>query len=120
MHLQGIADPGGAGAQNAVQIAVQGVGAVQIHPVVAASRQAKAGQQPGQAEDVIAVHVGNEYPPQLGEAEVAAQELMLRSLTAVEQPKLRPLGQPQGDGRNVACPCRDAGTGAEKGDLHGR
>ena len=45
---------------------------------------------------------------------------MLRAFATVEQPHLRPLGQAQGHSGDVARPGGHAGTGTEKGDLHGR
>jgi hypothetical protein len=67
---------------------------------------------------MVAVHVGHEDPPQLGDAQLTAQELAPVGLTAVEQPELSPLGQAQGHGRDVAGAV-DPRTGAQKGDLHG-
>ena len=66
------------------------------------------------------MHVGDEHPAQLGEAQIAAEKLMLRAFAAVEQPHLRALRQTQRHGGHVACPCWNAGAGSEKGDLQGR
>ena len=101
MAAQGIADPGGGGAHHPFEVIAQGVGSVEVD-TGAGARQAQGGQQPRQAKDVVAVHVGDEDPPQLGDPQLAAQELVLGGLAAVEQPELGPLGQAQGHGRDVA------------------
>jgi len=54
----------------------------------------------------------------LGEAQIAAQKLMLGSLSAIEQPQLRSLRQTQCHRRNIATPGGHAWTGSKKGDLH--
>ena len=66
------------------------------------------------------MHVGDKDPPQLRQAQIAAQKLMLGALATVEQPHLRSLGQTQRHGGDVARPRGHSGTGTEKGDLHGR
>ena len=111
-----IADTGGAGVQHPFQIVPQPVGAVEVD-AGAGARQAQAGEQPGQAEHMVAVHVGHEHPPQLAHPQVTAQELVLGALAAVEQPELRPLGQAQGHGGHIAAAGGHPGAGAEKGDL---
>ena len=65
MHLQGIADPGGAGSQHPVEVTLERVGAVQINPRGAAAGQSEACQEPRKAEDMVAMHVGDEHPAQL-------------------------------------------------------
>ena len=116
VEAQRIADAGGAGVQHPLQVVPQPVGAVEVD-ARAAARQAQAGQQPWQAEHMVAVHVGHEHPPQLAHPQLAAQELVLGALAAVEQPQLRPLGQAQGHGRHIAAAGGHPRTGAEKGDL---
>jgi hypothetical protein len=48
------------------------------------------------------MHMGHEDAAQLRHPQIAAQELVLGGFAAVEQPQLRPLGQPQGQRRNIA------------------
>jgi hypothetical protein len=47
------------------------------------------------------VHMGDKDAPNLARSQVALEELMLRSLTTIEQPKLGPLGQLQHHPGNV-------------------
>ena len=65
MHLQRVADSGGAGAQSTLEKGFERIGAIEIHPLLAGAGQPKAGQQPRQPEDMIPVHVGDKHPPQL-------------------------------------------------------
>jgi hypothetical protein len=104
VHLEGVADPGGAGAQYAVEIALERIRAVQVDAFVAVASQAKAGKKAWKAEHVIAVHMGHEDPSELREPKFAPQKLMLGSLATVEQPHLRSLWQTQRYSRYVAGP----------------
>ena len=61
---------------------------------------------------MVAVHVGDENPPQLAHPQVAAQKLVLGALAAVEQPQLAALGQTQRHGRDIAAPGGHTGAGA--------
>ena len=45
VHVERIADPGGAGAQHAIEIALKRIRAVEVDAVVAIASQAKAGQK---------------------------------------------------------------------------
>ena len=67
-----IADPGGAGAQHTIEITLQRVRPVEIHPCGAAAGEPEAGEQTRQAEHVVAVHVGDEHPPQLRQPQITA------------------------------------------------
>ena len=96
MHVQRVADACGTGAQNTLQVGIQGVRSVEINPITAAA-QAQAGQQSGQPEHVISMHVRDEHPAQLRQAQVAAQKLMLGAFPAVKQPEFRSLRQAQRD-----------------------
>ncbi|CAI8166509.1 MAG: Uncharacterised protein [Synechococcus sp. CC9902] len=98
VHLQRVADAGGAVGQSTLQKAFQGVRSVEVNSLIAVPGQSQAGQETGQTEDMISMHVGDEHPSQLGQPQIAAQELMLGAFTAVEQPHLRALRQPQCDG----------------------
>ena len=51
-------------------------------------------EQPHQPEDVVAVHVRDEDARDLADVQVAAQELVLRPLAAVEEPHLAALRRP--------------------------
>ena len=62
---EGIADPGGAGAQHTIEVTLQRVRPVEIHPCGAAAGEPEAGEQTRQAEHVVAMHVGDEHPAQL-------------------------------------------------------
>ena len=72
MHLQGIADAGGAGSQHTVEVTLERVRSVEIHSRWAAAGKPEARQEPRQAEDMVAVHVGDEYPAQLRQAQITA------------------------------------------------
>jgi len=117
MHPDRVAQTGGGGAQHTVEILPQGIGSIEIHPF-ALPGEAQAGQKARQSVDVVAMHVADEDAPQLGHAQRAAQELMLRALATVEQPELSPLRQAEGHRRDIAGAGGDTGAGAKKGDLH--
>ncbi len=68
---------------------------------------------------MVAMHVANEHSSELRQTQIAAQELMLSAFSAIKQPQLSSLGQPQSHGRNIAGSCWYARAGAEKGDLQG-
>ena len=80
---QRVANAGGGGAQHALEVVAQWVGAVEID-AAAGAIQPQAGQEPRQAEHVIPMHVGDEDAPQLAHPQFAAQELVLGAFTAVE------------------------------------
>ena len=69
---------------------------------------------------MVSMHVCDEDPAELRQAQITAKELMLCAFAAVEQPHLRSLWQSQRDCGDIASPGGDAGTGAEKRDLQGR
>ena len=68
---------------------------------------------------MVAMHVGDKNPRDLADLEIAAQKLMLSPLAAVKQPNFSPLGQPQGNARDVPSASGHAGTGSKKRNLHG-
>jgi len=78
-------------AQTSLQILMNLRRTVDINPFYI-TRQAATGQQTHQAENMVAVHVGDKYPSQLTDSQVAAQELVLSSFPAVKQPDLCLLG----------------------------
>ena len=116
MHFKGIADAGGAGAQHTVEATLQWVRTVEIHPRWAASGETEARQEAWQTEDMVAVHVGDEHPAQLRQAQITAQELMLGALTAVEQPHLRAAAAGAGPRLKRCGPGRHPRTRTEKSD----
>ena len=71
-------------------------------------------EQSHQPVDVVAVHVRDEDARDLADVEVAAQELVLRALAAVEEPHLGALRRPQRHARDVARPGRHPGACSEK------
>ena len=103
-----------------MEVALQLVWSIELHACGAAASKPKAGEQAGQPEDMVTVHVGDEHPAQLRQAQITAKELMLRSFSAVEQPHLRALWQAQGHCGDVAGPGGHPRTRTEKSDLQGR
>ena len=71
MDRKRIADAGRTRTQNPLEIGIQGVRAVEVHPIACAA-QSQTRQQPWQAKDMVTMHMGDEHPSQLGEAQVAA------------------------------------------------
>jgi hypothetical protein len=53
----------------------------------------------------------------LANFQIATQNLMLRALTAVKQPSLCPLRQPQGNTRDITGTGWHTRTGSKKGNL---
>ena len=108
MDRQRVADSGGACVKHPLEVVLQRVRTVEVDPFGAVASQPQAGQQTRQSKDVVAMHVRYENAPQLREAQITAQKLMLRALAAVEEPHFCPLRQPHRHRRDIATPGRDA------------
>ena len=74
------------------------------------SRKPAGGEQPHQAEEMIAVQVCDEDAADLADLERRALQLLLRALAAIEQPHFAALRQPERHARNIARPRRHART----------
>ena len=61
-------------------------GAVQAQRLVRPAQKRAAAEQAGQAEDVVAVQVRDENPPDFTRPDVGTQDLVLRGFAAIKQP----------------------------------
>jgi hypothetical protein len=101
MEFQGEGDGGPGAAEAGPYILFQSGRAVESNRAGIA-RQAACRQQSGKAEDVVAVQMGDEDAGDAAHLQIRADELMLGSFAAVEEPEFAAFRRTQDRRRDVA------------------
>ena len=116
-HLQGVANMRSGGVQGDRHEFRNAGRPIDCERIARGSERA-AGDETGQPECVVAMHVGNEDPADLIHVDVVAEHLMLGGLATVEKPEFAAAGSGIDRGRGIACKGGGTRCGTQKCQAH--
>ena len=116
-HLQGVANMRSGGVQGD-RHEFRNAGRPIDRERIARGAERAAGDETGQPECVVAMHVGDKDPADFIHVDAVAEHLVLGGLAAVEKPEFTATGSGIDGGRGIAREGGGAGAGTQKRQAH--